>query len=161
MFTDPRNGHVMQWLEGRNNAPNYGENSGQVTPDVTWTSWTVPTQASQADSQAKLEEWLIVVGRPGTTTIDYSPDGSTWQPIDVQNGIGVMKVTTDTGFPPATAKVRLSDASGVYATGTPAGAGANQPSTPPSPTGDPTATASPSPSAAVGPVSTTVRASAG
>ena len=155
MFTDPRNGHVMQWLEGHNNAPNYGESSGQVTPDATWTSWTVPTEASQAGSGTKVEEWLIVVGRPGTTGIDYSPDGTTWQALTVDNGIAVMKVTTSTGFPPATAKVRMTDANGVYATGTPAGAGANaNPSDSPSPApGD--SSSAPTASPSVEPASTT------
>lgn len=159
MFTDPHDGYVMQWLEGHNNAPSYGESSGQVTPDLTWTSWTVPTEATQSNGAATVEEWLIVVGRPGTTTIDYSPDGTTWQPIDVEHGIGVMKVATHTGFPPASAKVRLSDAGGVYATGTPAGAGAdaNPSDSPPPGTGD----ATPTPTPSVSPVSTTAPAVSG
>jgi hypothetical protein len=43
------------------------------------------------------------------------------------------------GFPPATARVRLFDANGVYATGTPEGAGADTPSPTPGSTGSPTA----------------------
>ncbi|MGN6474118.1 MAG: hypothetical protein ACTHK4_10805, partial [Mycobacteriales bacterium] len=157
MFTDSHDGHVMEWLQGRDDQPDYGESSGTVTPDITWTSWSIPTRASQAGA-ADIQQWLIVVGKPGTTAIDYSSDGTNWEPMRLEHGIAVMKITTATGFPPATAKVRLSDASGVYATGSPAGAGANAPSDSPSPgPGDatPTATASPS----VGPVTTTVQAS--
>jgi hypothetical protein len=124
MFTDQSTPHVMQWLQGWDNNPDFGESSGQVTPDATWTSWTIPTRASH-DGSPNLEEWLIVVGRPGTTGIDYSADGVTWHPMDLQHGIGLKKLTTPTGFPPAAAKVRLTDASGVYATGAPASAGAN------------------------------------
>lgn len=156
MFTDPREGHVMQWLQGWGNQPNYGESSGTTTPYTTWTSWSIPTHAAQ-DGSGNVEEWLIVVGKPGTTAIDYSPDGTSWQPLQVEHGIGVMKVTTATGFPPASAKVRLSDASGVYATGTPAGAGANAPSDSPTPG---TASMTPTATPRVAPVSTTAAASA-
>ena len=165
MFTDPTNRHVMQWLQGWNDSPDFGESTQKVTPDVSWTSWTIPTRASQ-DGSPNLQEWLIVVGRPGTTSIEYSPDGTTWQPVDVEHGIGVMKVATPTGFPPATAKVRMSDDSGVYATGTPAGAGANsEPSVSPTPGDGATPTATPTdatataqrvpPSAPIGQPSTT------
>ena len=159
MFTDETSPHVMQWLQGWGDHPNFGESSGKAEPDLMWTSWSVPTHASQ-DGSPNLEEWLIVVGRPGTTAIDYSPDGNTWQPLDVEHGIGVMKVTTPTGFPPAAAKVRMTDASGVYATGTPAGAGANaEPSASPTPDDDaaPSATPSATPTSMREPASATAR----
>ena len=143
MFTDPTNRHVMQWLQGWDDNPNFGESTQTVTPDVSWTSWAIGTRAAHNDSLND-GRWLIVVGRPGTTSIDYSPDGTTWQPMTVDNGIGHLKI--EGGFPPAAALVRLSDASGVYATGTPESAGAGQPDPSASPTsgGDaPTPTATP------------------
>lgn len=143
MFTDQSNPHVMQWLQGWDGQPDFGESTQSVTPDITWTSWSTPTLAAHDDASVN-QQWLVVVGQPGTTEIDYSPDGTTWQPMDIEDGIAVMKVTTATGFPPATAQVRLSDASGVYATGTPVGAGAGDPVPSVSPTpGEATPTATP------------------
>jgi hypothetical protein len=122
MFTDETSPHVLQWLQGTDNHPNFGESPGAARPEMTWTSRALGTQVWEHDPSHP-EGWLIVVGRPGTTSIEYSPDGVTWRSLEVENGIGLMKVKTSTGFPPATAKVRLTDASGVYATGTPEGAG--------------------------------------
>ncbi|HEX3707215.1 MAG TPA: hypothetical protein VHV76_11345, partial [Mycobacteriales bacterium] len=76
MLTDQSNPHVMQWLQGWDGAPDFGESSQTVTPDVTWTSWSIPTRDAH-DGTTDNQEWLIVVGRPGTTSIDYSPDGTT------------------------------------------------------------------------------------
>ena len=122
MFSDESSPHVMQWLQGWDGDPDFGESDQVVAPERTWTSWSIPTRAAH-DGVPNIEEWLIVVGRPGTTSIDYSPDGSTWQPLLTRDGIAVIKLTTATGFPPAGARVRLSDAGGSYAVGTPAGAG--------------------------------------
>jgi hypothetical protein len=121
MFTDPHDGHIMQWLQGWDNNPNFGESTQTVTPEVTWTSWSIGNLAAH-NGGTNNQQWLIVVGQPGTTSIDYSADGTTWQPMDVRQGIGVVKITD--GFPPATSKVRLSNASGIYAVGAPAAAGA-------------------------------------
>jgi hypothetical protein len=146
MFTDPHDGHVMQWVQGWDDAPDFGESTGPATPDITWTSWTTPTLAAH-NSINDTQQWLIVVGRPGTTEIDYSPDGTSWQPMDVENGIAVMKITTSTGFPPADSQVRLSDADGVYATGAPAGSGVDpNPTDSPTPSGLSTPSASETPS---------------
>ncbi|HVY10770.1 MAG TPA: hypothetical protein VHB18_11580 [Mycobacteriales bacterium] len=122
LYSDESSPHVMQWLQGWDGSPDFGESDQKVVPDLSWTSWTIPTRDSH-DGVPNITEWLIVVGRPGTTSIDYSTDGTTWQPMNVQDGIAVMKLTTATGFPPAAAKVRMADAKGVYATGVPAGAG--------------------------------------
>jgi hypothetical protein len=150
MFTDPHDGHVMQWLQGWNGAPDFGESTQTVTPDVTWTSWAIGTLAAH-NNYLNDGRWVIVVGRPGTTSIDYSPDGSAWQPMTVEDGIGYLK--TEDGFPPATAEVRLSDANGIYATGTPTGAGAGADQTDAS--DSPTATASATPSTTPTPTPTT------
>jgi hypothetical protein len=157
MYTDPTEGHKIEWLMGRNNRPVEGEVPAGVDPGMTWTSWSFPTQSAE-DGRSGNQQWMIVVGRPGTTEIDYSIDGSTWQPMEARNGIAVKFLPN--GFPPDSARVRLSDTSGVYAVGKPEGAGAGDdasPSASPTPgPGEATPTATPS----VGPVSTTVPASA-
>jgi hypothetical protein len=129
MFTSPTTGHALQRVQGWNGEKDYADGQDVATPDMTWTSWTSPTLAAHNDYRTE-QEWLIVVGRPGTTAISYAADGTTFTAMDVRDGIGVMKID---GYIPQTAKVQLADASGVYATGTPYGAGPD-PLASPSPT---------------------------
>jgi hypothetical protein len=131
------------WMQGWDGQPDYGQEPPNADPAMTWTSWSTPTRAAH-DDVTNNEQWLIIVGRPGTTEIDYSADGTAWTPLDLQDGIGVIKLD---GFPPAAAEVRLSDANGVYATGTPEGAGAGTPNPSYSPTATATATPSANPTA--------------
>ena len=143
MYTDAADGHRVAWMDGRDGQPLVGDVPDEVDPNLTWTSWSFPTQSAE-DGTSGNQQWLIVVGRPGTTQIDFSADGTNWQPLETHDGIA--DVFLSSGFPPATAEVRLSDASGVYAVGTPTGAGAGQPdaSARPTPGGDaPTPTATP------------------
>jgi hypothetical protein len=142
MYTSPHSGNEIQWLQGWNGSPDYGESPNVETPDITWTSFESPTLAAHDDYTLE-QQWLIVVGRPGTTTISYAANGTDFTPMDVHDGIGVLKIN---GYVPTQAKVQLSDASGVYATGTPYGAG---PDPQASPSGSPTATAASSPGATV------------
>lgn len=144
MSTDPTEGHRIEWWQGRDNKPLVGDVPDEINPDLTWTSWSMPTQSAENGTSGN-QQWLIVVGRPGTTEIDYSPDGATWRPLETRNGIAVTYFAH--GFPPATARVRLSDAAGVYATGTPTGAGAGESpsaSSTPASSSTPTPTATPS-----------------
>jgi hypothetical protein len=139
MFTDPHDGHVIQWLQGWNGQPDFGDSTQNTTPGIDWTSFASPTLAAHNDYQLS-QEWLIVVGKPGTTEVQYSADGTDFTPLDVQDGIAVVKID---GSIPGAARVQLSDANGVYATGTPFGAGADATSSSPSPGSGP-GTATPS-----------------
>lgn len=129
LFTSPTTGHALQRLQGWNGEKDYGDGQETATPDLAWTSFASPTLAAHNDYRLE-QEWLIVVGRPGTTSISYAADGKTFVPMDVRDGIGVVKID---GYIPQTAKVQLADESGVYATGTPYGAGPD-PLASPSPT---------------------------
>lgn len=119
LFTSPTTGHALQWLQGWNGAPDYGESRQPVDRGMTWTSFESPTLAAHNDYRLE-QQWLIVVGQPDTTAISYAADGSDFTAMDVHDGIGVMKID---GYLPTGARVQLSDPSGVYATGTPYGAG--------------------------------------
>ncbi|HWA66201.1 MAG TPA: hypothetical protein VG899_07515 [Mycobacteriales bacterium] len=125
MFTDSTQPDVVQWLQGWDGAPDFGTSTGDVVPAMTWSSFATPTRAGHDMVGGDVPHWLVVVGRPGTTEIDYSPDGTSWTALPLQDGVGVIKIAD--GYPPATALVRLSDATGVYATGTPDGSGAAEP----------------------------------
>jgi hypothetical protein len=144
MFTDPYDGHQIQWLQGWDGQPDYG--TGQtVAPDMSWTSFSSPTR--QAHDSGGLDQWLIIVGKPGTTAIGYAADGTHYSALEVHDGIAVIH--TD-GFAPAGAMVQLSDATGVYASGVPYGAGAGSSSGSPSSDGSPgTATPTPTPGSGV------------
>jgi hypothetical protein len=59
-------------------------------------------------------QWLIVIGQPGTTSASYSADGTTWQSMQVEDGIAVLKLPTGA---PRTAQIQLSEADGQYVDG--------------------------------------------
>jgi hypothetical protein len=140
MFTSHTTGHEIQWLQGYDSQPDFGESTQTTTQYLTWDSFAFGTQAAH-DDYHKHQTWMIVVGEPGTTDIEYAADGSHFNtPLDMHDGIGVLKLEE---YAPSGAKVQLSDASGVYATGTPMGAGAladNDPTPNPTATATPTAT---------------------
>jgi hypothetical protein len=119
MFTDPHDGHQIQYYQGWNGTPDYGESPQVDQPAITWDSFTSPTLDSHNDVNST-SQFLIIVGKPGTTSIKYAADGTSFVDEPVQDGISVIKVAN---FPAATAKVQLATADGVYATGTPKGAG--------------------------------------
>lgn len=118
MFTSPTTGHQIEWFQGWNGTPDFGESTQTTTPGISWSSFATPTLAAHNNYQLH-QEWLIVVGGPGTTGIEYARDGSDFAPMTMQDGIGVLKID---GYIPLSAKVELSDANGVYASGTPSGA---------------------------------------
>jgi hypothetical protein len=143
MATSPVDGHKIEWTEGWDGKAFDGDVPDVVDPGMTWTSWSFMSRATHNDEMYLNQRWEVVVGQPGTTAIDYSPDGSSWQPVDVHNGIGVLYLAN--GYPPATAQVRLSNASGVYAQGAVAGAGAGVSGSPPPDGNQGTATPTPTP----------------
>jgi hypothetical protein len=130
-------GTVANWVQGWNGSPDYGEAARSAQPGMTWTSFSTPTLAAHRSTNPRFnQQWLIIVGKPGTTAIEYASDGKHWKSVPVVDGIGIVKIRH--GFAPAGSLVRLSDANGVYATGAPDGAGAGQPGS--SGTATPTAT---------------------
>jgi hypothetical protein len=109
-------GSVPNFVQGWNNVDDFGEGASEgpkAGPDASYLALQSPTlQAHQASDVSS--QWLIVVGEPGTTAASYSADGTTWQPMQVQDGIAVLELP---GIAPRGAQLRLSDASGQYATG--------------------------------------------
>lgn len=61
--------------------------------------------------------WVVIIGEPGTTSAELTVDGSTWQQMQIEHGIAVVKVHTPDAGMPASAQLRLSDADGLYADG--------------------------------------------
>jgi hypothetical protein len=120
MFTDPHDGHQIQYYQGWNGSPDFGESPQVEQPDITWQSFTSPTLDSH-NYASNTSQFMIIVGKPGTTSIKFAPDGTTFVDEPVQDGISVVKLPD---FPAKTAKVQLATADGVYATSTPDGAGA-------------------------------------
>jgi hypothetical protein len=112
--------HVPDFTQGWNGVPDFGEAVGEgptAGPDAEFLSLESPTLATGgpgASAGSATSQWLVVVGRQGTTAASYSADGVTWQPMDVQNGIAVLKLPA---LAPTTAELELSDASGQYVDG--------------------------------------------
>jgi len=112
--------HVPDFTQGWNGVPDFGEAVGEgptAGPDAEFLSLESPTLATGgpgAAADSATSQWLVVVGRPGTTTASYSADGVTWQPMDVQHGIAVVKLPA---LAPTTAQLELSDANGQYVDG--------------------------------------------
>jgi hypothetical protein len=120
MYTASHSGSSVQWLQGLDGVSGLGHDSQAVTPDLTWTSF-LANSVAKPHEMWQVHRWLIVVGKPDTTEIDYSPDGTAWRPLATHNGIAMAYI--DEGWPAADAMVRLSNAQGIYAEGAPDGAG--------------------------------------
>jgi len=108
--------HQPQFLQGWNDIVDFGEAAGegpQAGPDATYLSLESPTYQTGRDNVGTTQ-WLVVVGQPGTTSASYSADGSTWQPMAVDDGIAVLQIP---GIAPRGARIQLSDASGEYMNG--------------------------------------------
>lgn len=107
--------HVAQWAEGSNGNANFGDSSQKVAPDATYLAFESPTADTVSrEVTGARTQWLIVAGEPDTTSASYSADGTTWQSMDVQDGIAVLELP---GIAPRGAQLRLSDADGQYADG--------------------------------------------
>jgi len=109
--------HVAEYTQGWNNSPDFGQAAGEgPTAGATAQYLTVesPTAVSGGESGHGTSQWLIVVGRPGTTRASYSADGKTWQATDVQDGIAVLRLPSQA---PPTAQIKLGDDIGEYVVG--------------------------------------------
>jgi hypothetical protein len=116
LFTDQRQPHVAQWMQGWFGHPNFGAPSPvSATVEWMWFASPNPAEGSTTASADAIHEWLIVVGRPGTTRIEYSPAGANAVELEVRDGIGVIELAR--GLPPKTASVRLFDSKGEYSSG--------------------------------------------
>jgi hypothetical protein len=111
----------VNFIQGWNGRPDFGDSPQVDQPGLTWMSFESPTLANHNSDGSDWSQWLIVVGKPGTTSIKYAANGTTFTAEPVRDGITVIKLGN---FPPAGARVQLATAHGVYATGTPEGAGA-------------------------------------
>ncbi|HVT20324.1 MAG TPA: hypothetical protein VHE57_02895 [Mycobacteriales bacterium] len=119
MYTASHAPHLMQWLQGLDGLDIDGHYEQTAVPDRTWSAFLAESVAGPHELWQE-HRWLIIVGKPGTTQIDYSDDGSTWRPLQTHDGIAVAYVAQDR--PPAASRIRLHDKQGVYAEGTPPGA---------------------------------------
>jgi hypothetical protein len=113
MYLDPATGHAVQYGQGWGNSPDY--TTGQTSADPQLNDYIIQLASTAAfrSSGNDNSTWAIVIGRPGTTAIDYSIGGGPWQPMQVSNGIGVLARVS--GQPSAMVALRLIDASGQYA----------------------------------------------
>lgn len=113
MYLDPATGHAVQYAQGWGNSPDYA--TGQTSADPQMNDYVIQLASTAAarGSGHDNSTWAIVIGRPGTTAIDYSIDGGAWQPMRVSNGIGVLARAS--GQPSRMVALRLIDASGQYA----------------------------------------------
>jgi hypothetical protein len=117
LYGTPNEGMPIAWYQGWNSTPDFGDAPGEGSalydPYVPYFAMESPTFATGREQSGKTQ-WLIVVGQPGTTTASYSADGITWQQMQTENGIAVIKIPA---ISPAAAQIRLSDADGQYVDG--------------------------------------------
>lgn len=117
---DAAEDHIAEYTQGWNNVPDFGQavsEGPKAGADAEYLTLESPTfQSGQASNGSS--QWLVVVAKPDTTAASYSADGTTWQPMQVQNGIAVLELP---GIAPQTSQIRLSDAAGQYVEGPLAG----------------------------------------
>lgn len=133
VYTTPSEHHAVNFIQGWNGQPDFGDSPQVNQPGLTWMSFESPTLANHNSTGNIWSQYLIIVGKPGTTSIKYAADGVAFKTEPVHDGITVIKLGN---FPPADAQVQLATKAGVYATGTPEGAGVNA---------DPTSSTTPDP----------------
>jgi hypothetical protein len=127
MYLDPATGHAVQYGQGWGNSPDYASGQTSADPQMNYYIIQLASTAAARSSGSDNSTWAIVIGRPGTTAIDYSIDGGPWQPMRVSHGIGVLARAS--GQPSSMVALRLIDSSGRYAQGS------FQQFAPPTPTG--------------------------
>jgi hypothetical protein len=113
MYLDPATGYAVQYGQGWGNSPDYATGQTSADPQLHDYIIQLASTAAARGSGNDNSSWAIVIGRPGTTAIDYSIDGSPWHPMQVRNGIGVLARAS--GQPSRMVALRLIDASGQYA----------------------------------------------
>jgi hypothetical protein len=113
MYLDPATGPAVQYGQGWGNSPDYGTGESSADPRMNDYIIQLASTAAARGSGTDNSTWAIVIGRPGTTAIDYSIDGGPWHPMQVSNGIGVLARAN--GQPSGLVALRLIDATGQYA----------------------------------------------
>jgi hypothetical protein len=113
MYLDPATGHAVQYVQGWGNSPDYGTGDTNADPRMNDYIIQLSSTAAVRSVGSDTSSWAIVIGRPGTTAIDYSINGGPWQPMHVSNGIGVLAHAN--GQPSDMVTLRLIDTSGQYA----------------------------------------------
>lgn len=116
MYVDKSTGDPRSqiWQQGWNDQPDFGQPGASPVPDAGYSAFESPTLATHEKTNGTAQ-WLIVVGNPDTTNVAYSPDGTQWQPMDVENGIAVLKLPSAA---PAGAQIRLASDTSRYYDGT-------------------------------------------
>jgi hypothetical protein len=113
MYLDPADGHVIQYTQGWGNTPDFGSGASSPTPALDDYIIQLATTAAAHSGGADNSTWAIVIGRPGTTRIEYSISGGSWQPMQLSQGIGVLLRAS--GQPGRLVALRLYDSHGEYA----------------------------------------------
>jgi len=113
MYLDPADGHVVQYVQGWGNSPDFGSGASSPAPDLNdYVIQLASTAAAHSDG-ADNSTWAIVIARPGTTRIEYSIGGGSWQAMQLSQGIGVLPRAS--GQPARLVALRLYDSHGQYA----------------------------------------------
>ena len=112
MYLDRADGHVVQYIQGWGNNPDFGSGASTPTPHLNDYIIQLATTAA-THSSADNSTWAIVIARPGTTRIEYSIGGGSWQPMQLSQGIGVLLRASRQ--PGRLVALRLYDSHGEYA----------------------------------------------
>lgn len=110
-------------IGGIGNQPLWGDQPGAGDPayraDAPYFGYEMMTAATYDNGQEDGNGgyWVVILGQPGTAAAELTVDGSTWRQMQVEHGIAVAKVHTPGAGIPVTARIRLSDAAGLYADG--------------------------------------------
>jgi hypothetical protein len=113
MYLDRADGHVVQYVQGWGNEPDFGSGASSPTPHLNDYIIQLATTAAAHSDADDNSTWVIVIARPGTTSIEYSIGGGRWQPMQLRQGIGVLFRAS--GQPARLVALRLYDSHGEYA----------------------------------------------
>lgn len=120
IYATDQNAMPVSDIFGFSDQPIFGDNPGegspQYRPDAPYFAIEAMTATTwdHGNEDQGTGQWLIVAAQPGTTSASYSADGTTWQPMLLQNGIAVLQLPA---IAPRGAQLELSDAQGPYVDG--------------------------------------------
>ena len=113
MYLDPADGHAVQYIQGWGSNPDFGSGATSPAPHLNDYIIQLATTSATHSGGTDNSTWAIVIGRPGTTRIEYSIGGGRWQPMQLRQGIGVLLRAS--GQPAQLVALRLYDSHGEYA----------------------------------------------
>ena len=107
MYTTPDQPDVADWVQGFDAMnPDFGE-EGQFCGEGQCIFFEYPTVATHNGTATT--QWLVAATAPGIVAVSYSSDGTSWQPMDLRDGVALLQIPRLATY---SARLRLTSSNG-------------------------------------------------